>query len=288
MAVSLIAFVWMICLKIWFGTSMVRTPLPILSSAMLFKLSIVTLLMGFLAEILVRTYFEAQNRLPYSVRKTINVQAGPPVMCGLAGFAGAGTRGDLERMTDALVHRGPDGPGFHCDDDVAVFLGHRRLAILDVASGQQPMWNESRDVAVIFNGEIYNHTALRCTLAAKGHRFASAHSDTEVLVHGWEEWGEDLPARLNSMFAFALFDRRKHQLFLARDRFGKSQCFMRKARRISFSPARLGHCAAAPRWRRIRTWHPWPSCSPMAIFRRPTPYTRGAANCPAAIGRALT
>lgn len=146
-------------------------------------------------------------------------------MCGLAGFFGRGDRTDLERMTNALAHRGPDGSGYHVDVDAPVFLGHRRLAIVDVASGHQPMWNEDGQVGVIFNGEIYNHLELRAELIRRGHRFVSDHSDTEVLVHGWEEWGVDLPGRLNGMFAFAAYDRRQGCLFLARDRFGEKPLY---------------------------------------------------------------
>lgn len=146
-------------------------------------------------------------------------------MCGIAGFAGRGDRDDLSRMTDALAHRGPDGAGYHVDEARRVHLGHRRLSIVDVAGGDQPMWNEDRTVCVIFNGEIYNHAELRQELQARGHRFATDHSDTEVLVHGWEEWGEDLPLRLNGMFAFALLDERAEALFLARDRFGEKPLY---------------------------------------------------------------
>src|SRR6185312_8366987 len=105
-------------------------------------------------------------------------------------------------MTRALAHRGPDGEDFFIDDDVPIALGHRRLAILDIAGGAQPMWNEDRTVCVVFNGEIYNHGELRTELTKCGHVFATNHSDTEVLVHGWEEWQEDLPKKLNGMFAF--------------------------------------------------------------------------------------
>ncbi len=146
-------------------------------------------------------------------------------MCGLAGFFGCGDRADLERMTNALAHRGPDGSGYHVELDAPVFLGHRRLAIVDVASGHQPMWNEDGQVGVVFNGEIYNHLELRAELIRRGHRFVSDHSDTEVLVHGWEEWGVDLPGRLNGMFAFAVYDRRQKCLFLARDRFGEKPLY---------------------------------------------------------------
>jgi asparagine synthase (glutamine-hydrolysing) len=146
-------------------------------------------------------------------------------MCGIAGFVGAGSRADLAAMTAALVHRGPDGEGFHVDEAWGVHLGHRRLAILDIQGGRQPMWNEDRTVAVIFNGEIYNHAELRQALQERGHGFASDHSDTEVLVHGYEEWGEDLPARLNGMFAFAIWDAMRGRLFLARDRFGEKPLY---------------------------------------------------------------
>jgi len=146
-------------------------------------------------------------------------------MCGLAGFAGAGDQNDLAAMTRALAHRGPDGEGLYADPEAPLFLGHRRLAIIDIAGGTQPMWNEDDTVAVVFNGEIYNHQELRRTLAARGHRFRSDHSDTEVLVHGYEEWGDGLPARLNGMFAFAIWDRPRRLLFLARDRFGEKPLY---------------------------------------------------------------
>jgi asparagine synthase (glutamine-hydrolysing) len=146
-------------------------------------------------------------------------------VCGIAGFAGVGSWADLERMAQALAHRGPDGAGFFVDEATRVFLGHRRLAIVDVAGGEQPMWNEDGQVGVVFNGEIYNHADLRADLQRRGHRFASDHSDTEVLVHGYEEWGEGLPLRLNGMFAFAILDRRRNQIFLARDRFGEKPLY---------------------------------------------------------------
>jgi asparagine synthase (glutamine-hydrolysing) len=146
-------------------------------------------------------------------------------MCGITGFVGAGSRQDLERMAAALTHRGPDSDGFFVDEVMHVFLGHRRLIIIDPASGHQPMWNEDGQVAVIFNGEIYNHAELKSELERSGHRFMSDHSDTEVLVHGWEEWAEDLPARINGMFAFAILDRVQRRLFLARDRFGEKPLY---------------------------------------------------------------
>jgi asparagine synthase (glutamine-hydrolysing) len=146
-------------------------------------------------------------------------------MCGIAGFAGHGDRGDLERMVRSIAHRGPDGEGLYSGSETGVYLGHRRLAILDPKDGAQPMWNEDATVAVCFNGEIYNHVALRHELESRGHRFASDHSDTEVLVHGWEEWAEDLPLKLNGMFAFAIWDSKQKVVFLARDRFGEKPLY---------------------------------------------------------------
>src|SRR3990167_8048256 len=146
-------------------------------------------------------------------------------MCGIAGFVGPGNEQHLKAMSDAMIHRGPDGSGTFIDRPNGVYLAHRRLAILDIAGGEQPMWNEDGQVGVVFNGEIYNHMDLRNELVAKGHVFRSDHSDTEVLVHGYEEWGEDLPLRLNGMFAFAIYDRRRRRLFIARDRFGKKPLY---------------------------------------------------------------
>lgn len=111
------------------------------------------------------------------------------------------------------------------DQRFRVGLGHERLVVLDPQGGHQPMWNEDRTVAVVFNGEIYNAKDLRDELSTRGHRFASDHSDTEVLVHGYEQWGRDLPIRLNGMFAFAVFDAVEGRLFLARDRFGEKPLY---------------------------------------------------------------
>jgi asparagine synthase (glutamine-hydrolysing) len=146
-------------------------------------------------------------------------------MCGIAGFFGRGGSEDLAAMMRAQLHRGPDDEGVHIDSALRVFLGFRRLTIRDAAGGTQPMWNEDQSVAVIFNGEIYNHVELRAELERRGHLFRSSHSDTEVLVHGYEQWGAALPERLNGMFAFAVFDSRRHRLFLARDRFGEKPLY---------------------------------------------------------------
>lgn len=146
-------------------------------------------------------------------------------MCGIAGFVGAGDRSDLERMTHSMAHRGPDGSGFYIDQNLGVHIGHRRLAIRDVAGGMQPLWNVSNTICVSYNGEIYNHIELRRELEAAGHVFLSSHSDTEVIVHGWEQWGHDLALRLNGMFAFCILDLEKKCLYLARDRFGEKPLY---------------------------------------------------------------
>ena len=100
-------------------------------------------------------------------------------MCGIAGFVGSGTKSDLEAMTNALSHRGPDGEGYYINADRRIYLGHRRLAILDKQGGTQPMWDNEQSVCVIFNGEIYNHRELRQQLEKMGHQFHTDHSDTE-------------------------------------------------------------------------------------------------------------
>jgi asparagine synthase (glutamine-hydrolysing) len=146
-------------------------------------------------------------------------------VCGIAGFAGEGDQTVLAAMCDAIAHRGPDGRGSFVDSVRHVYLGHLRLSVLDLAGGAQPMWNETKSLCVVFNGEIYNHRELRQELTALGHHFSTDHSDTEVLVHGYEEWREDLPRRLNGMFAFAAYDLASGELFLARDRFGEKPLF---------------------------------------------------------------
>jgi asparagine synthase (glutamine-hydrolysing) len=142
-------------------------------------------------------------------------------MCGIAGFL-SNQRAENDRLTlqcmmDVIRHRGPDDGGDYHDAHVS--LGHRRLSIVDLATGHQPMANESRDRWIIFNGEIFNHAALRPALEQAGHRYAS-HSDTETILHAYEEYGERCVERLRGMFAFALWDRDKRELFCARDRLG--------------------------------------------------------------------
>ena len=146
-------------------------------------------------------------------------------MCGLAGFAGAGDEADLTRMIISLAHRGPDDFGVYSEMSERVYLGHRRLSIVDIHGGHQPMAHPDGTIQVVFNGEIYNHVQLRIELTARGHNFISDHSDTEVLIHGFKEWGADLPGKLNGMFAFAIYDALKGILFLARDRFGEKPLY---------------------------------------------------------------
>lgn len=146
-------------------------------------------------------------------------------MCGICGFVGKGDPSVLKDMNGVLTHRGPDDEGYWHDAREGVYLAHKRLSILDLEGGNQPMWTQDGSLGVVFNGEIYNHLPLREELSGKGHVFRTDHSDTEVLLHGYREWGPDLPGRLNGMWAFALYDRRGKKLFLSRDRFGKKPLF---------------------------------------------------------------
>ena len=146
-------------------------------------------------------------------------------MCGICGFVGSGGLEELAAMNAALARRGPDGEGRYGDASAGVYLAHRRLAIIDLEGGAQPMATVDGRLVVTYNGEIYNHLDLRRELTARGHRFVSDHSDTEILLHGWREWGQALPERLNGMWAFALYDAARGQLFCSRDRFGKKPFF---------------------------------------------------------------
>jgi asparagine synthase (glutamine-hydrolysing) len=149
-------------------------------------------------------------------------------MCGIAGFTGASNPSLLKLMTSTLTHRGPDSAGFW--EGRGVSLGMRRLAIIDIATGEQPIFNEDGTIAVVFNGEIYNHVELRKDLVGCGHRFATDHSDTEILVHLYEEHGLDFLRHLNGMFAIALWDDRRQQLILARDRLGIKPLYFARLR----------------------------------------------------------
>ena len=143
-------------------------------------------------------------------------------MCGITGIFDTLGKSDisrdlLHRMNETQFHRGPDEGGLHLEPGVG--LGHRRLSIIDLSTGQQPLYNEDNSVVVVFNGEIYNFQELVPELEALGHVFRT-HSDTEVIVHAWEAWGEACVARFRGMFAFALWDRNQETLFVVRDRFG--------------------------------------------------------------------
>ena len=143
-------------------------------------------------------------------------------MCGIAGIINHHADPDAEKqirdMNWSLAHRGADGSGIFTNEEVA--FGHRRLAIIDPARGGQPMTNEDGSIIVILNGEIYNYRELRRELLARGHVFKS-DSDTEVLVHLYEELGSECVAMLDGMFAFAIYNQRSHRVLLARDRMGK-------------------------------------------------------------------
>jgi asparagine synthase (glutamine-hydrolysing) len=152
-------------------------------------------------------------------------------MCGIAGFAASSGLGPDERrratqMRDVLAHRGPDGAGLWADDHAA--LAHRRLSIVDLAGGHQPLSNEDGRIWVTFNGEIYNHRAVRAELEAAGHRYRTL-SDTETIVHAYEEWGDDCVQRFRGMFAFALWDAPRRRLLLVRDRLGIKPLYWARA-----------------------------------------------------------
>ena len=143
-------------------------------------------------------------------------------MCGITGIVDLREKRPINQnlirdMNDSLSHRGPDGDGFHFEAGVG--FGHRRLSIIDLEGGKQPLYNEDETVVVTYNGEIYNFQELAQELQSLGHVFRT-HCDTEVIVHAWEQWGPDCLQRFNGMFAFALWDRNQDTLFLARDRLG--------------------------------------------------------------------
>ncbi len=148
-------------------------------------------------------------------------------MCGLVGIFDTKAQRNIERsllsrMNETQFHRGPDEGGLHLEPGLG--FGHRRLSIIDLSTGQQPLFNEDGSVVVTFNGEIYNFEELTKTLQAAGHTFRS-HSDTEVIVHAWEEWGEACVQKFRGMFAFAIWDRNQRTLFIARDRLGIKPLF---------------------------------------------------------------
>ena len=143
-------------------------------------------------------------------------------MCGIAGIFDLSGKRDMDAelisaMNQTQFHRGPDEGGLHLELGVA--LAHRRLSIIDLSSGQQPMFSEDRNICVVYNGEIYNFKALSEELKQKGYHFKT-HCDTEVIVYAWQEWGEECVHHFRGMFAFAIYDQQKQSIFLARDRLG--------------------------------------------------------------------
>ncbi|MEW6740276.1 MAG: asparagine synthase (glutamine-hydrolyzing) [Nitrospirota bacterium] len=144
-------------------------------------------------------------------------------MCGVCGFTGETNITVLKKMADSIFHRGPDEDGFYFDGKIN--LGIRRLSIIDLETGHQPVHNEDKSIWTVFNGEIYNFQKLRKELKEKGHKFYTDHSDTEVIVHLYEEYGDEFVHRLNGMFAIALWDKEKGRLLLIRDRMGVKPLF---------------------------------------------------------------
>src|SRR4051812_18287954 len=174
-------------------------------------------------------------------------------MCGICGVVSRRSgvdQVDLRAMTDTMAHRGPDADGFYVSPDHQVGFGFRRLSIVDLATGDQPMSNEDDSIWLVFNGEIYNHADHRPGLEARGHRFRS-RCDAEVVLHLYEEYGPDCVHHLRGMFAFAIWDSRRRQLLLARDRIGvKPLYFAALPGRVLFGSeikALFGHPALAPR-----------------------------------------
>ena len=159
-------------------------------------------------------------------------------MCGIAGIVASdqldeddGARALL--MRDVLTHRGPDGAGLHADAHAV--LAHRRLSIVDLAGGHQPLANEQGNIWVTYNGEIYNHADVRSTLETAGHQYRT-RSDTETIVHAYEQWGDDCMTRFRGMFAFAIWDAPRRRLLLVRDRLGvKPVYWARVGNRLLFA-----------------------------------------------------
>ena len=171
-------------------------------------------------------------------------------MCGIVGFLSneKGKEKIIKKMNDRIMHRGPDGEGYYIDPNIA--LGHRRLAIIDLEYGNQPMSNEKRDIIVIFNGEIYNYRELRYKLKEKGHYFKT-DSDTEVLIHGYEEWKEDLPTKLRGMFAFAIWDKRDNSLYCARDNFGIKPLYYYKNNEVFMFASEVKSFLEHPKFKKL-------------------------------------
>ena len=186
-------------------------------------------------------------------------------MCGITGLVHFDPHHPIEpallgEMTYCLRHRGPDDQGYFIDENVG--LGHRRLSVIDLTSGHQPIGNEEGTVWIVYNGEIYNYLELRRELISREHQFRT-NSDTEVIVHGYEEFGEACLERLNGMFAFAIYDRRRgeRRLFLARDRFGIKPLYFLQTRPNSASRRRSKHYCCTRLFARASMWQDSPTTS---------------------------
>lgn len=167
-------------------------------------------------------------------------------MCGICGFMGPGGHAELRRMRALLRHRGPDAQGeFHAPEH-NLFFGHQRLSILDLTGGAQPMHSADARTTIVFNGEIYNHLELRQQLADLGHVFRTRNSDTETLLHGYQQWGAAVVERLNGMWAFAILDRARSLLFCSRDRFGKKPFYYAASPKFFAFASELKALAAYP------------------------------------------
>jgi asparagine synthase (glutamine-hydrolysing) len=177
-------------------------------------------------------------------------------MCGIAGWVTTIKNADsdalLRRMMRPMAHRGPDGTGtYHSQANPpapSAALGHLRLAIIDLATGAQPMTDNTGKFTIVFNGEIYNYRELRCELSQRGHAFRT-QSDTEVLLHAYAAWGRDCVAKLRGMFAFAIWDAHDRQLFLARDRFGKKPLFLYQGKQTLYFASEIKALLAIPECR---------------------------------------
>ncbi|MCC5815595.1 MAG: asparagine synthase (glutamine-hydrolyzing) [Leptospira sp.] len=146
-------------------------------------------------------------------------------MCGIAGILGQGDINIIKKMTQSMSYRGPDADGHVEDTTNRVYLGHRRLSILDLSGGAQPMWDHSKTFCIVFNGEIYNFGEIRNELVKLGHKFLTDHSDTEVILEAYKEWGQSCVSKFNGMWAFAIYDTLRKEVFLSRDRFGKKPLY---------------------------------------------------------------
>lgn len=167
-------------------------------------------------------------------------------MCGIAGFIGPGDFSDLRRMTDAITHRGPDDSGMWRDAKTNTHLGHRRLSIVDLSGGRQPMSTPDERFTIVFNGEIYNHLDLRRELEREGVVFQTDHSDTETLLQAYRAWGPACVERCNGMWAFAVYDAAEKRLFCSRDRFGKKPFFYTFQNGVFAFSSELHSLALAP------------------------------------------